>query len=161
MRRQRRRVASTSILRVNAHDGCPSDCRGETTLKQSAVSRKPSLTRVALAFVVLALIWLRWGGVRKGFWIDLDVYARGAKALIHDESLYSVSVHGLPFTYPPFAALLFVPFELLGDVGARWALTVASIGCYVLVVVVCARRLRMDWAAAGLVGLAGLAVEPL
>lgn len=53
-----------------------------------------------------------------------------------------------------------MPFQLLGDGGARWALTVASVGCYVLVVVLCARRLRMDLALAALVGLAGLAFEP-
>jgi len=49
---------------------------------------------------------------------------------------------------------------VLGNVNARWALTLASIGCYVLVVVVCARRLRMNLATGGLVGLAGLAFEP-
>jgi len=76
------------------------------------------------------------------------------------ESLYSVSIHGLPFTYPPFAALLFVPFELMGSAGARWTLTVASIGCYALVLVVCTRRLRMNLASAALVGLVGLTFEP-
>jgi len=76
------------------------------------------------------------------------------------EPLYTVSMHGLPFTYPPFAAVLFVPLELLGSVSARWTLTVVSIACYVLVLVVCARRLRMNLANAGLVGLAGLSFEP-
>jgi len=79
--------------------------------------------------------------------------------VIHHEPLYSVSVHGLPFTYSPFAAVLFVPFELAGTVAARWALSVASMGCYALVVVVLARRLRMNMARAVLVGLAGLAFE--
>jgi len=114
---------------------------------------------VTLASVVGALIWLRWGGIRKGIWVDLDVYVRGASAVIHHEPLYSVSVHGLPFTYSPFAAVLFVPFELAGTVAARWALSVASMGCYALVVVVLARRLRMNMARAVLVGLAGLAFE--
>ena len=54
-----------------------------------------------------------------------------------------MAVQGQPFTYPPFAGLVFVPFELLGNVGARWVLTAVSIACYVLVVLVCARRLRM------------------
>jgi len=53
-----------------------------------------------------------------------------------------------------------VPLELLGQVGARWALTVASIARYALVVVVRARRLRMNLATAGLLGLAGLTFEP-
>jgi len=115
---------------------------------------------VVLAGSLAALFWLRWGGIRKGIWVDLDVYVRGAAAVMRHESLYSVSIHGLPFTYPPFAALLFVPFELMGSVGARWTLTVASIGCYALVLVVCTRRLRMNLASAALVGLVGLTFEP-
>ena len=113
-----------------------------------------------VASVVIVLLWLRWGGIRKGIWIDLDVYIRGASAVMHHEPLYGVSVQGQPFTYPPFAALIFVPLELLGNVGARGVLTAASIGCYFLVVVVCARRLRMSLASAGLVALTGLAFEP-
>jgi alpha-1,2-mannosyltransferase len=133
---------------------------GEATLQQPIARRRPSLAYVGLASVVSVLIWLRWGGIRKGIWVDLDVYIRGAAAVVHHEPLYSVSVHGLPFTYPPFAAVLYIPLELLGDLGARWTLTVASIGCYVLVITVCARRLRMSPAVAALVGLAGLALEP-
>ena len=133
---------------------------GEGTLQQSIASRRPSLAYVVLAGSLTALFWLRWGGIRKGIWVDLDVYIRGAAAVMRHEPLYTVTVHGLPFTYPPFAAVLFVPFELLGSVSARWILTVASIVCYVLVLVVCARRLRMNLANAGLVGLAGLTFEP-
>jgi len=115
---------------------------------------------VIVASVVVALLWLRWGGIRKGIWIDLDVYIRGAAAVVHHEPLYGVSVQDQFFTYPPFAALIFTPLELLGTVGARWALTLVSIGCYVLVVIVCARRLRMSSAIAGMVGLVGLTFEP-
>jgi alpha-1,2-mannosyltransferase len=103
---------------------------------------------------------LRWGGIRKGIWIDLDVYIRGAEAVMRHEPLYAVAVQGQPFTYPPFAALLFVPLELMGNVGARWLLTVASMACYVIVVMVCSRRLRMSFASAGLVAIAGLTFEP-
>jgi len=115
---------------------------------------------VIVASVVGGLLWLRWGGIRKGIWDDLDVYVRGAAAVIHHEPLYSVSVRGLPFTYPPFAAVLYAPLELLGEGGARWTLTMASIACYFVVVVVCARRLRVSLAISGMVGLAGLAFEP-
>ena len=136
------------------------DGQGEATLQQSIAGRRPSLAYVSLASVVGALIWLRWGGIRKGIWVDLDVYIRGAAAVMRHEPLYSVSVHGLPFTYPPFAAVLYVPLELMGTVGARWVLTVASISCYVVVIVVCARRLRMNLAIAAVIGLAGLTFEP-
>jgi alpha-1,2-mannosyltransferase len=132
----------------------------EATLEGPAANRRPSLTYVILASAVGALLWLRWGGIRKGIWVDLDVYLRGAAAVLRHEPLYSVSVHGLPFTYPPFAAVLFIPLELVGDIGARWVLSVASVGCYTLVVVVCARRLQMNFVIAALLGLAGLAFEP-
>lgn len=114
-----------------------------------------------VASLVTVLLWLRWGTIRKGIWIDLDVYIRGAAAVMRHEPLYGVSVQGQPFTYSPFAALLFVPLELLGNVNSRVALTVASIGCYVLVVVIVAWRLRMNVATAAMVGLAGLTLEPL
>jgi alpha-1,2-mannosyltransferase len=130
------------------------------TLQQPIASRRPSLAYVSLASVVGALIWLRWGGIRKGIWVDLDVYIRGAAAVMRHEPLYGVSVHGLPFTYPPFAAVLYVPLELLGVVSARWVLTLASISCYVVVLVICARRLRMNLAIAAVIGLAGLTFEP-
>ena len=133
---------------------------GDETLQQSTASRRSSLAYLIVASVVAVLLWLRWGGIRKGIWIDLDVYIRGAAAVVRHEPLYGVSVQGQPFTYTPFAALFFVPLELLGNVDARWVLTAASIGCYLLVVVVCARRLGMTLASAGIVGLAGLAFEP-
>ena len=115
---------------------------------------------VALASLVGALIWIRWGEIRKGIWVDLDVYVSGAAAVVHHVSLNGVNVQGQVFTYPPFAAVIFVPLELFGNVGARWVLTTASIVSYVVVIAVCARRLRMSLAIAGLVGLAGLTFEP-
>jgi alpha-1,2-mannosyltransferase len=133
---------------------------GDGTLQSPILSKRPPLSYVIVASLVAAVVWLRWGGIRKGIWVDLDVYVRGAAAVMRHEQLYSVSVHGLPFTYSPFAALLFVPFQMLGNVDARWVLSAASIGSYVLVVVVCARRLRMNPASAAMVGLAGLAFEP-
>ena len=113
-----------------------------------------------VASVVAVFLWLRWGGIREGIWIDLDVYIRGAAAVLRHEPLYGVSVQSQRFTYPPFAALIFVPLELLGSVDARWLLTTASIVCYFVVVVVCAKRLHMSFASAGLVALTGMAFEP-
>jgi alpha-1,2-mannosyltransferase len=127
----------------------------------SIPSKRPSLVNLTLASLVGGLLWLRWGGIRKGIWIDLDVYIRGAGAVIRHEPLYGVSVQGQPFTYPPFAALLFIPLEIMGSAGARWVMTVASIGCYALLVTVCARRLRMRPEVAGAVGLVGLTFEPI
>lgn len=118
------------------------------------------MAQLSVACAVAALIWLRWGGIRTGIWVDLDVYVQGAKAILQDRLLYSVRVDGLPFTYPPFAAVLFVPLELMGEQGARWLLTAVSLVCYSIVVLVCARRLRMNLVAAGAIGLVGLTLEP-
>ena len=94
------------------------DCHRDATLQQSIASRRPSLAYVSLASLVGALIWLRWGGIRKGTWADLDADIRGAAVVTRHEPLYSVSVHGLLFTYPPIAVVLHRPLELLGEGGA-------------------------------------------
>jgi len=138
----------------------PADLSGVGTLQHSTASRRPSLGYVIVGALVAAFLGLRWGGIRRGIWIDLDVYIRGAAAAMHNEPLYGVSVQGQPFTYTPFAALFFIPLEVLGNGEARWALTALSISSYLLVIVVCARRLRMTLVSAGLIGLAGLAFEP-
>jgi alpha-1,2-mannosyltransferase len=130
------------------------------TMQQSGGRGVRSLAQPALAVLAGLLLWVRWGGVRQGIWADLDVYVRGADALIGHEPLYAVSVHGLAFTYSPFAAALFVPLEMIGSLGARWAMTAVSLACYALVVMVCARRLRMRPAIALLIGLLGLTFEP-
>jgi len=73
--------------------------------------------------------------------IDLHVYLTGASAILHGQPLYSVvSRDGLPFTYPPFAALLFTPGTALGT-GHLVELVVAALSfaalarsCWLLVV---------------------------
>ena len=134
---------------------------GDSSAHRTTSGRRPTLAQVSLIILVGALFWLRWGGIRRGIWIDLDVYLRGAVAVMRSEPLYGVSVQGQPFTYPPFAALLFIPLQLVGAAGARWVLTVASMGCYALVIFVCARRLHASPAVAGAVALVGLTFEPI
>lgn len=45
--------------------------------------------------------------------IDLQVYLAGAERLLAGQDLYAQPHGALPFTYPPFAALLVVPLALL------------------------------------------------
>jgi alpha-1,2-mannosyltransferase len=94
---------------------------------------------LAVAAVVLAMIGLRFAisdlvGARNG--IDFDVYRAAGRAVVHGKSLFGpwlatqLSVP-LPFTYPPFAALIAVPFGMLrADVGlVCWdALSLALLG---------------------------------
>lgn len=71
-------------------------------------------------FVAIALVW--WlSGTPLG--VDSAVYRAGGFAVLHGEPLYAHLTAlpdwapELPFTYPPFAALLFVPLTMLP---AQW-----------------------------------------
>ena len=62
-----------------------------------------------IASIVLPMLW-------QHSLVDLKVYRLGGSTLLHDPSrLYDVRLAGtvLPFTYPPFAAIVMVPFALL------------------------------------------------
>ncbi|WP_211768009.1 glycosyltransferase 87 family protein [Kutzneria sp. CA-103260] len=88
--------------------------------------------------------------------LDLDVYRIGASVLLHGGDLYGpLPGVDLPFTYPPFAAVLFTPLTLvpLPVVGA--VITVISLGCLALVLRT-ATVSRLWW----LVGPAALLFEP-
>lgn len=110
----------------------------------------------------LELLWVVWSGVRRGIWVDSDVYAMGGAVVRNGGDLYaSLSSEGLPFTYSPFAAVSFVPLSVLDPDTARLAFTLVSIACYVLVVTVVSRRLGLPVWKAVFVGLVGLALEPM
>lgn len=128
----------------------------------AAVSPKAAKDLRFLGFAVLgvaALVWVRWSVVR-GNWADLDVYVRGAQTVIAGSPLYQQPAGVLPFTYSPFAAVLFIPFQLLSTAAARWAFTVGSLAGYLVVVGVCGWRLRVPWRHLAVVTVAGMALEP-
>ena len=108
----------------------------------------PRLKLSWVAFVavlaVAILLWIRWSVVR-GNWADLDVYVRGAHAILQGAPLYEQRAGVLPFTYSPFAAVLFTPIHLLSSTMARWIFTAGSLVSYLVVVGVCGRRLRLPW----------------
>lgn len=79
----------------------------------------PDLRRAILvAAVITGVVFLGWR-LFTSTYLDLRVYIAGAQALIDGNSLYdSVNVPNqanltLPFTYPPFAAVIFIPFAIL------------------------------------------------
>lgn len=82
----------------------------------------PSVTRVEARIARRLLIVLAtgvglWSGLlawRWSWFIDLRVYELGASALFGDD-LYGVRFHvaDLPFTYPPFAAVLMLPLVVV------------------------------------------------
>ena len=93
------------------------------------------------------------------FW-DLDVYIAGARALTAHADLYAVSAHGLLFTYPPFAAITFLPLAA-AEGAAGGLLTVLSLMAFGVVGVVIARRLRLSMRTTLVVLAGALVLEPV
>lgn len=92
--------------------------------------------------------------------LDLSVYREGALALLgragdkelYDDALIQTDTRGLPFTYPPFAALLFVPLALVPEALALGIVTALTCACLVGVAVVVVRYLRASGVMAKVVG---------
>jgi alpha-1,2-mannosyltransferase len=132
----------------------------EATTNRGHVRGRDSVLATVAVASVLVLQLLRWSGVNSGGWVDLDVYVRGAQAVVSGAPLYESHVGVLPFTYSPFAAALFTPLLLLATDAARWVFTAASVVSYLVAVGVFGRRLHLPARHLGLVALAGLALEP-
>ncbi|MDX2968484.1 glycosyltransferase 87 family protein [Kribbella solani] len=92
--------------------------------------------------------------------IDLNVYRTGGYALLHDLRLYAddfpslVPGFALPFTYPPFAAMLFVPLHLVPRPLADLMISTASVIALTATMLVVARRLLGTTRIARYLGLA-------
>jgi alpha-1,2-mannosyltransferase len=126
----------------------------------SQKAAKSSRFAIFAVLAVVALLWIRWSVVR-GNWADLDVYVRGAQAIVTRAPLYEQQQTGvLPFTYSPFAAVLFTPLHLLSSSGARWVFTIGSLVGYLVAIGACGWRLRLPWRHLALVAVAGMALEP-
>ena len=144
---------------------------------------RPRLWRLLQAVIVVAVAHCCWTVFRDlPYLIDADVYRMGGQAwlqgrpLYADGALFQTQVGlGLPFTYPPLAAVAFAPLALVTLPSASVAIT--AVTCVLLVVstwIVLTRldvaenwpvggsaRLRRWWLAAGLVALAAWCLEPL
>lgn len=111
---------------------------------------------VGAAAVVAALVL-----VFRAHWTmtDLGVYRRGGGQLLHGSSLY-VDTPALPYTYPPFSAVLFVPLYLAGAAAAA-VMTAGSVAAYGWIVWSVGRRLSLSSKVIACLGLLGLATEPI
>ncbi|WP_374927860.1 glycosyltransferase 87 family protein [Kytococcus sedentarius] len=124
----------------------------------------PALLVSAAALVTL---WI------KGGWpVDLEVYRWGGQLVADGDSLYAPR-EGLPFTYPPFAALLFVPLALAPRAVALGLVVLGS--ALGLVVVLrralegsregslgfLGRRLAPTWKVLGVLAVAVVVCEPV
>jgi alpha-1,2-mannosyltransferase len=93
----------------------------------TTVSRAPMIAvgLVVLAVTVGAMLVLTLAGNgTAGLLGDLDIYRGAVRTALAGQDLYAYTyvhptIHGLGFTYPPFAALVLVPFALLDSVPAK------------------------------------------
>lgn len=120
----------------------------------------PGVVLAATGGLVLVVVAAALLQVHRGF-LDLEVYAFGARTLLDGGHLYAADdpATGLPFTYPPFAALLMAGLALLPlpVSAALWAAT----GVLALALVVHVVRPDLaPWAVLG-VCVAALALEPV
>jgi alpha-1,2-mannosyltransferase len=96
----------------------------------------PSTRWVAVAAVVGALsaAWCLadvWGRTWHQYQLDLAVYVLGSRHLV-DGHLYTVSLPTsphLPFTYPPIAALAFVPLSALSRQAGQLVWAAVNVAC--------------------------------
>jgi alpha-1,2-mannosyltransferase len=86
-----------------------------------------------LAALTFSLLTFSRHGVRfYAYRLDLDVYRIGSLAFLHGGNLYhglppTSSGVALPFTYPPFAAVLLTPLAMMPMTVASMVVTLASI----------------------------------
>lgn len=108
------------------------------------------------------MLIIEWGSVRDGIWVDSDVYAMGAQALLDGDDLYSVaSVKDLKFTYPPFSAAFFSPLAVFPLTTTRLLLTVLSVCSLIGSIVLIGRHLSLPRWQTGWLCVAALTLEPV
>lgn len=99
-----------------------------------------------------AVSWLfvaHLGAVPAQRLVDLDVYRGAGRAVLHGADLYRFLGHPpqrLPFTYPPFAALLAVPLAWMSFAVAGWLWSIGEVALTVVITWLAFRRL---WPQAG------------
>lgn len=90
---------------------------------------KRRLVVAVVAIGVAALVWVFALLSNDGVLVDLDIYSAYSRRIAEDELYRYLPGYHLPFTYPPFAALIFAPFSLLPVVAQIWTMTMVSVVC--------------------------------
>ena len=130
--------------------------RGSTAMTRLLDSRWVLFGLPVAVVAVSAMVILHYSG-----FIDTVVYQAGAQQLLRDASrLYGVSAsNGLPFTYPPFAAMIFLPLAPLSATAAGLVITVVNALCAIRVGMITARLSTVPVPAVG-VAVSLLILEP-
>ncbi len=135
------------------------------TIQAARVLRRASIALAALVAATAVVFWLT--GLPVG--LDCAVYRAGALTVLHGKSLYAALpflpswATGMPFTYPPAAALLFTPVAWLPPQLFWGALAAASILALGKVLAVSLGSAADNWPRAAVValGAGSLALEPV
>ena len=124
----------------------------------SGLLRRWWLTPSVVVPPLVAAVWVLTGGS----WMssDLDVYRSGADHVLHGLSLYA-AWPGLPFTYPPFAALVLAPLAVVPAALATVLWLLLSWLAYLGFAGVLLARLGLRGRRLVLALAAGLAFEPV
>ena len=93
--------------------------------------------------------------------LDLDVYRSGAAAFASGHPIYDLVPSQLPFTYPPFAAILMVPFGLMARTLTIAALAALSLAAYALVCGITFKRLQVGRRMGWLLAFGAISVQPV
>jgi alpha-1,2-mannosyltransferase len=124
-----------------------------------------TLTRPHLRVVLLVAVLVALGFSLTVHPLDLAVYRFGGRSILDGTPLYAGTdpATGYPFTYPPAAALLFVPVSLLPGTVATFLWTAASVIALAAVLVIFLRAERQELSALrlGTVLVLGVALYPV
>lgn len=126
--------------------------------------RLRSLWRPDLLLVLCLLgfaLWKRLVLLPRWTQVDLDVYRRGAAALVGGRSIFDMAPHQLPFTYPPFAAILMLPLGLMSRVAAIATLATLSITAFALICALTFRMLSIDRRLGWFLALGAISLQPV
>lgn len=121
-------IAIAKVGRIDTTSAAPA-----APITRRLASRLPAMLLIASVAARLAWTYLAPNGAN---FVDLHVYLGGAAAIDHPGALYryvyadQTPDFPLPFTYPPFAAVVFYPLHLLpfGVVAFAWQIvTIAAL----------------------------------
>lgn len=126
----------------------PNELPATTSAGQSTTnltSRQLRLLAIAIALFAVSAIVCAVVGIWRGY-IDLQVYRNGARVWLDGGNLYGpipkVYGLGLPFTYPPLAALFFAPLVLMPLYCAEWLVLALSVAALALTLWLLCKRVR-------------------
>jgi alpha-1,2-mannosyltransferase len=119
-----------------------------TSLARRLADRVGSVRWNIAAGVVLAssVVWLLYRVLQPSAadqFVDLQVYRLGGRAVLEGSDLYGFrSAHNGPFTYPPFAALLFTPFAGWTVTAGGLVMAAATFAAFCAIIVMLVRHAR-------------------